>query len=167
MTDRPNIASSAFLWWSRELSDHGPGRMARAQLRRCATPSEALAVPATHALHATLGGGLTHRADTLALIAVALANLRDTDARRAAARMGEVVSAIRFQALIRAKTPADLLTPLRRALIQIDGRANVGALAEDLYYWGDRASNRWCFDYYGMGHADPSNSDKNEPEPLT
>ena len=164
MTDRPTISKAAFLWWTRELSDHGPGRMARAQLRRCSTPSQALAFPATHALHAALGGGMIHRADTLALIAVALANLRESDARRAAERMGDMLSPLRFQTLIRAKTPGDLFQPLRRALVQIDGRANVGALAEDLFFWGDKTRNRWCFDYYGAGYAEPSKFENNEPE---
>lgn len=167
MTEKPNIAKSAFHWWSKELGDHGSGRMARAQLRHCSTPSEALALPVTHSLHAALGGGMTHRADTLALIAVALANVRESDSRRPAERMGETLSAIRFQTLIRAKTPSELFQPLRRALVQIDGRTNVGALAEDLFFWGDKVRNRWCFDYYGAGPAEPTISENREPEAHT
>lgn len=167
MTERPNITKAAFYWWNRELSDHGPGRMARAQLRRCSTPAEALALPVTHSLHTALGVALIHRADTLALIAVALANVRHSDARRAAERMGATLSALRFQALIRAKEPGVLFQPLRRALAQIDGRANVGALTQDLFYWGDKVRNRWCFEYYGAGHAEPTNTENIEPEIYT
>lgn len=166
MNDHSDIGQLAFRWWQRELRDNGPGRMARAQLRRCTTPVEALSLPVTHALHADLDGALRGRADTLALIAVALANVRDYVGSGAAQLMGETVSAMRFQALIRTKEPAELIDPLRRVLNQIDNKANVGRLAGDLYFWNDRTRNSWCFEYYGAATADPAPHKDNEAEKL-
>lgn len=89
MTEVSEIGEAAFKWWQGELSDQGPGRMARAQLRRCSTTAEALTIPATHSLHSRLGGDMRNRADKLALIAISLAVLRETSPQRAAQRMGE------------------------------------------------------------------------------
>jgi len=140
------------------MGDDGAGRMARAKLRRCDTPAEALMIEATHALNMALGGAFQNRADTLALIAVALANIRTTSAQSAAARMGESLSALRFQTLIRSDT-ATLIRPLRRALIQIDSTADVGRLARDLFYWSDKTRNDWCFAYYGAAAPAPQTPD--------
>lgn len=150
MTDTAaDIGNLAAAWWHNALSDTGPGRMNRARLRRCETPAEALAIEATHSLHAALGGKLTHRADTLALIAVSLANLRENHGKTAPERMGDSLSALRFQTLIRTENPGDLIRPLRRALAQIDHAANVAALARDLYWWSEQTRARWAFAYYG------------------
>lgn len=159
MTDTTDIARAAKGWWVSHLNDMGQGRMARAQLRRCATPAEALTLPATHALHTALGGRLRGRSDTLALIAIALANLREDAPQTAATRMGDTLSALRFQNLIRTSNPAELIRPLCRALHQIDSRANVGRMARDLYWWRDDTRSSWCFDYYGAGFADPANTE--------
>jgi CRISPR type I-E-associated protein CasB/Cse2 len=158
MSEAIDIGKAAYGWWARSLGDDGAGRMARAKLRRCETAEDALAIDATHALHLALGGRLQSRADTLALIAVALANIRDPHPQSAAARMGESLSALRFQALIRSDT-AGLIRPLRRALVQIDSTANVGRLARDLFYWSDKTRNDWCFAYYGAAAPTPQTPD--------
>jgi CRISPR system Cascade subunit CasB len=151
MTDTaPDIGKLASGWWHSALSDTtGQGRMARARLRRCNNAAAALAIEATHTLHAALGGGLTQRAHTLALLAIALANVRENHQKSAPERMGETLAALRFQALIRTENPADLIPPLRRALAQIDHAANVAALARDLYWWSEKTRSRWTFAYYG------------------
>lgn len=154
MSEPVDIGKAAHGWWRQYLGGDGAGRMARAKLRRCETPAEALGIEATHALHLALGGKLQNRADTLALIAVALANIRQSDPRPAAARMGDSLSALRFQALIRTEA-STLIRPLRRALVQIDGTANVGRLARDLFYWSDKTRNEWCFAYYGAALQPP------------
>jgi CRISPR system Cascade subunit CasB len=69
---------------------------------------------------------------------------------------------MRFQTLIRTEKPADLIRPLRRALIQIDQSANVAALARDLFYWGEATRNRWCFDYYGAAVTAPEPVEETE-----
>ena len=151
---KKNPGSAARHWWATSLSPAtGPGRAARAELRRCETVADALAVEATHALHAALGGSLKHQADRLALIAISLANIREDDPLSAAARFGHgerpALSPLRFQTLFRTEDPTDLMRTLRRALAQINYRANVAYLARDLLYWGDNVRTRWCFDYYG------------------
>ena len=158
MSEAIDIGKAAYGWWLRFLGDDGAGRMARAKLRRCDTPAEALAIGATHALHGALGGALQNRADTLALIAVALANIRTSGPQSAAARMGESLSALRFQMLIRSDT-ATLIRPLRRALAQIDSTANVGRLASDIFYWSEKTRNDWCFAYYGAAAPAPLTPD--------
>lgn len=158
MSDPIDVGKTACGWWKYSLGDNGPGRMARAKLRRCDTTADALAIDATHALHQALGGKLQNRADTLALIAVALANIRTSSLQSAAARMGERLSALRFQTLIRCDS-ATLIRPLRRALIQIDATANVGRLARDLFCWSDKTRNNWCFAYYGAAAPAPQTPD--------
>ena len=130
-----DIGTAALGWWKGTLSDSGPGRMARAQLRRCDSPAEALQVEATHRLHRALGDRMTQRADHLALIAVALANIKENPKESAPARMGATLSALRFQSLIRTAAPSDLIRPLRRALAQIENKASVAGLARDLFDW--------------------------------
>lgn len=149
MTDTNTVGKAAHRWWAAALRDDGSGRLARAKLRHCETPTQALAIEATHELHAALGGRLEHRADTLALIAIALANVRTFSPQSAAERMGDSLTALRFQTLIRSETALILIRPLRRALVQIDQTANVNRLASDLFYWGEETRNRWCFAYYG------------------
>ncbi len=144
-----DIGTAALGWWKGALSDSGPGRMARAQLRRCDSPAEALQLEATHRLHRALGNKLTQKADHLALIAVALANLKENSTESAPTRMGQTLSALRFQTLIRTETAADLIRPLRRALAQIDHTAHVAGLARDLFYWSEATRTTWAFAYYG------------------
>jgi CRISPR system Cascade subunit CasB len=156
-------------WWRVALADTGPGRMARAKLRRCETAAEAMAVAATHDLHMALreaGHDLTRRPDTLALVAVALANLRETDPADAATRFGAAagdrrrLSEARFRELVRATEPGALIRPLRRALAIIDHRANAARLASDLFHWGESVRTDWCFRYYGAASAAPSVSEE-------
>lgn len=158
MSEAIDVGKAAHGWWVRSLGDDGAGRMARAKLRRCDSPAEALAIDATHALHWALGAKLQSRAETLALIAVALANIRESHPHSAAARMGESLSPLRFQTLIRSDTAA-LIRPLRRALVQIDSTANVGRMARDLFYWSDKTRNDWCFAYFGAVAPAPQTPD--------
>lgn len=149
------VGKIAFAWWRDALGDTGRGRAARAQLRRASTAAEIISISATHDLNAALGGALTSRAETLALIASALANIRETSIRTAAEQMAGELSPLRFQRLVRIERPGELILPLRRALIQIEGRAHVGKLAADLFYWSDQVRNQWCFSYYGAGGSAP------------
>ncbi len=157
-----NLGAVASGWWHSELSPTtGAGRMARAMLRRCDTAAEALALGPTHQLHAALcaaGRDLARDPDRLALVAVILANVKADHELDAARRFGQGgdsarLSAMRFQALIRASTPAELIRPLRRALAQIDHQASVARLANDLLHWSERVRTDWCFKYYGATTA--------------
>jgi CRISPR type I-E-associated protein CasB/Cse2 len=165
-----NIGLVAARWWGDALGDHGAGRAAKAKLRRCASATDALMLSVTHDLHERLQAEidahhpnargeqmknrLRQNADTLALMAIGLANLRQSSNQRVAALMRDRVSALRFQRIMRITRAGELIHPLRRALAQIDGHGHVPALANDLYWWavpeyGDRVRNDWCFAYYG------------------
>mgnify|MGYP001249728078 CR=1 FL=1 len=150
-----DMGAAALGWWHRHLGDSGARRATRARLRRVSAPVEALQVEAVHDLNRMLDGALTGQADKLALIAVALANLRENTMEKAAERMAGRVAPLRFQRLVRIEAPGDLIVPLRRALAQIDGAANVAALARDLFHWSDPVRTRWCFSYYGATSAAP------------
>ena len=80
--------------------------------------------------------------DRLALIVVALAQVtqdqRETAAQRFGAGEPKTLRGLRFDALIRAKEPRQLMRPLARALRLVKGGANVRKLATDLYWWNDR-----------------------------
>ena len=100
----------------------------------------------------------------LALIAIALAHAADHRTESAAQRFGggepKALSGIRFDALIRAKEPGQLLRPLVRSLQLVDGSVNVAKLATDLYWWNDKVRTDWCFDYHGAAYAKPTASEK-------
>ena len=158
-------------WWAyltnREI---GRSRADLARLKRAPNMAEALAIKAVHELNAKLAAGgydLRHRPERLALIAMTLAQVKETTDARLAHRMGKEetkpLSEIRFDVLIRTKGSADLVAPLRRALAATGQTANVAALARDLFYWNDSTRAAWCFDYYGASDAAPE-ADKNPEE---
>jgi len=157
-----NVNSICQGWWAREISaETGSARKTRAELRRADTALKALGVPAVHRLNAALSAGdfdLRHDPERLALIAVALAQVKERGpkvARAFGAGDPPALSPIRFNALIRATTPGALWRPLNRALAVIKGAASPGALAADLFYWNEQTRTRWCFDYYGETTAAP------------
>ncbi len=166
----PSIGEVGVRWWRSNIdADTGRARKARAELRRADTPLAVLGVSAVHDLNRDLcdaGHGLHHRADgpdRLALIAAVLAHVREPGAaaaRRFGAGDPPSLSQIRFNALIRAEAPRDLIRPLTRALGIIGGSAGVRKLAEDLYWWDERTRTEWCFDYYGAADAKPSFEDQ-------
>ena len=167
MSETPSPAKVGKDWWTRCIaSDIGVARQARAQLRRSSSVTDALALRATHDLHrrlAAAGHDLRKRTDgpdRLALIAVALAHVTEDPAESAAARFGRgnppALSGLRFDALVRATEPRQLMRPLTRALRIIKGSANVLRLASDLYWWGENTRMKWCFEYHRATDAMPS-----------
>ncbi|MDE2691177.1 MAG: type I-E CRISPR-associated protein Cse2/CasB [Acidobacteriota bacterium] len=156
-------------WWRTGIvGEGGPAKQSRARLRRAAGVAAALCLPATHDLNRRLidgGHDLRRRRDgpdRLALIAVALAHVADHRTASAAQRFGsgepKALSGIRFDALIRAKEPGQLLRPLVRSLQLVDGSVNVAKLATDLYWWNDKVRTDWCFDYHGAADAKPTSA---------
>lgn len=152
-------------WWSSLDRDDGQARAARARLRRCESPAEALAVAETHDLNARLKKlDQNPTSDQLALLATVFARLAGVDGERLAVLLGRqtmkdgprTLSELRFQSLIRIRSRRDLMTPLRRSLSVLGANpaCNGHALAEDLYYWNDGVRNRWCFQYFGAEHAE-------------
>ena len=172
MTHTPSIAEICKGWWDTCIAaETGGARRARAELRRAASMADALGISATHELNRRLVGAghdLRQRRDgpdRLALIAVALAQVaqdrRETAAQRLGAGEPKTLSGLRFNALIRAKEPRQLMRPLVRALQVAKGAANVRRLAADLYWWNDKTRTDWCFDYHGASDARPTPEEAN------
>ena len=167
MTKEQSIGSTCMSWWKSHVAgETGSSRQARAQLRRAAGTTAALCLPATHALNRSLidaGYDLRRRKDgpdRLALIAVALSHVAEHRQDTAAKRFGngdpKPLSGIRFDALVRAKSPGQLLRPMVRSLLLVDRTVNVAKLATDLYWWNDKVRTNWCFDYHGAAEAKPT-----------
>ncbi len=162
MNSNESVGNICARWWGETLAnDRGPARKARAELRRADGPVGALAVAQVHDLNARLcAAGHESAPERLALIAVALAHVEEGQGPRAAQAFGAgdppALSAIRFNALIRAHSIRDLWRPLIRALKLVKGQASAAALAEDIHYWSDKTRTRWCFDYYGETFASPT-----------
>ncbi|MDE0704376.1 MAG: type I-E CRISPR-associated protein Cse2/CasB [Rhodospirillaceae bacterium] len=165
MTDEKSIGDVVVEWYGSALGrDDGGARAARARLRRCHSPVEALAIAETHELHKRLReNGARPTADQLALLATTFARLKGIHGARLAALFGKreskdgprPLSELRFQSLIRVRARSELIAPLRRSLgvLGSDPACNGRALAEDFYFWNERVRNTWCFQYFGTALA--------------
>ena len=178
MTDTPSIAEVCKGWWDVCIAaETARARRSRAELQRAAGVTDALGVSATHELNRRLvraGHDLRLQRDgpdRLALMAVALAQVEQDGRETAAQLFGAInskagepkkpLSGLRFNALIRAREPRQLMRPLVRALRIIKGGANVRRLAADLYWWNEKTRADWCFDYHGAADAKPTPEEAN------
>ena len=149
-------------WWHQLTSvSTGQNRADLARLRRADGVVAVLMIAAVHDLNDRLKAtrhDLRQQPDRLALIALSLAQIKTETRQTVARRMGQggppALSGIRFNALIRAREPQTLITPLRRALRVTGHVGNVALLSTDLYWWSDTTRARWCFDYYGAEAPD-------------
>ncbi|KQB12025.1 type I-E CRISPR-associated protein Cse2/CasB [Rhodobacter capsulatus] len=151
MSDEPKGPGAVALgWWSKHIAprETPAAKALSARLRRAA-PLAVLCEPAVQDLARGLNIG-PGQAERLVQLAVLLAEVRETGPERLARRLGgpePVLSALRFQRLIRAE--GDELTDLlRRAISMAERKCNVAALAADILHW-EAARPRWCFDYFG------------------
>lgn len=163
-----NVGGIVIDWWRSSLGrDDGGARAARARLRRCESPAEALAVAETHDLNARLKRlDQNPTSDQLTLLATVFARLSGVDGEKLATQLGRqamrdgprALSELRFQSLIRTRSRRDLMAPLRRSLAVLGANpaCDGHALAEDLYFWNDGVRNRWCFQYFGAEFAEIS-----------
>lgn len=145
-------------WWKELQDDRG----ARAELRRCATVSEAVFCKGFHRLKRMLGGEKLNDFEVrrLGLIAAVLSHIEvdSGDSSRGAvgaamaatANDRPIVSDARFRQLLR--TPEiefdERLPDLVRVLRQMSRRAPVNRLADDLRRWTDRTRRNWALGYY-------------------
>jgi len=183
------IGGAAAAWW-RDLAapdreGRGPDRAALAHLRRCRSATDAVAVPAFHALRWRVIRALEARGkaivdddrfvEGLAAAAVVLAQVRDAAsppvefAAALGAYRGEDRSADapklmaypRFRRLLQADDDAALIRGMRRAVRLLDNRADPADLGGSLTLWlmprhGDRIRRAWAFLYFG---AEPPDRD--------
>ena len=174
-------------WWFHSCSpggpaSHGGARAFRAACRRLRSSAEAYTLQETVAFHhAMQEAGFLKRdsdrhAERIGLIAALLGQIehlrqeKNRPSTYAAVRMGKgndrpPVSPLRFQRLIRSHAE-ELLTPLRRALGQIDSACDAGQLAGDLFYWGDDVKARWCLQYYGDTQSPTTHNTATEEIPA-
>jgi CRISPR system Cascade subunit CasB len=153
-------------------------RASLAQLRRAATPLEAIEAPAVFDLYKRLGFGradVERRLPRVAVVASVLAHVRKDSApgdqpRRFAEMLGQggerpVMSPLRFKRLLAATEDRDLLIAFRRAVALVGGKnIDVGDIAASLLDWSDRRRMRWAFDYYGAGFAAPKQDSTVSPD---
>lgn len=160
-------------WW-RELQDAGSGkgppgryRADRARLARMAVDA-AMADEAVHRLYRRIGwsgsdfGRYIQRTAALACV---LAKVRSDDTSRSfgrqIGRQGDDarLSSLRFKALLKARSDAEIARAFRRAVAMLGGTANVSDLTRIILAWDSETTRaRLAFDYYGAGDAAPQDT---------
>lgn len=177
---RPRGAGGHALDWWRSYCDPAtadPG--ARAQLRRCESPTDAAAIAAAVGLARRLGAfaaGADDRRITDALnLARVLAHVREHapgppmraagwksfagDRRESDA--GEdrpLLSEVRFRRLLATGLEEEQIAAFVRLVAILDGAVDVAALAEDFLDWshpwrGERVRKEWAVDYFAARAA--------------
>jgi len=137
-------------------------RSDRAMLRRCATPAEAVFVPAYHRLLNDLDdAGTSVVPERLAVIVAVAAHVEkhlptiDFASQLASGTAGKAaLSSLRFRRLLAVDGPEELLVSLARAVRLLDRSANVVDLARSIRYWSDDVRKRWAFRYYEKAPKD-------------
>ncbi len=141
-----------------------------AQLRRCATPEEALTIEAAIDLLRRLKrAGYELRGDEsvrrVGALAVALAWVREDvgkplmqvaglDGPNAVASEAKLKPG-RFRRLLQSKDATELQRGLVRLVRLLKRAASVRDLAATILFWGDRRKRSLAFDYYAVSSAKP------------
>ena len=179
MSNKPYAteADAAWQWWNSlrpgEQTWQRGDRAALAKLRRASSILDAAAEPATADLFKKLGFERRFAERDLrraALVAAALAHIRDDNKRETLARAigtprggadtTELVTPLRLKRLIAAREPDDLLISFRRTIAILGGTANVKDVTRQLLLWtdddlADRARTLFTFDYHDASAAAP------------
>ena len=169
----------ALAWWKELQPDAArPDAAALAQLRRCATPVEALMHERALDLARRLGAKRAEHVSVYGEIAAVLAHVRsDSDTRIARALGGpaadkRLMSGLRFRNLLGAQTGAPRMAAFRRAIAMLKGKASVADLTESLLVWdhpdyGERRRIRWMFDYVGASGAETEAANEEAEKELS
>jgi len=125
--------------WFDWLHDEGQ-RGERARLRRCETLDEILLQPAFYRLCLALPRFREHDLEGLAIAAGLLAVIKTPVNTSLPKMLGEggdkpAFRPLRFQRLLAADSPGDFFKAMRRAIIQIDGKANPVELTDEVLHW--------------------------------
>ena len=168
----------ALKWWQalqpqsdkdgKTTSRGDPGALAR--LRRATSPVDALTQAQAIRLARWLGVGLEdeQRLARVGALAHVLAHVKTNNSTQHMARQlgpdknGEnaVMSSLRFQRLMAARAPEDLMREMRSAVKLLKGSANIADIADAFYWWSDKTRIRWTYHYWGAGDAAPDSSAK-------
>ena len=152
-----SIGKIALAWWKKLVSSDGNKRAARAGLRRCTTPLEALTIYETLDLYRQLKAAHGWvNADRVAILAVILAQVKDGSPEPLARALGRkafgdkesaVLSEARFRRLLQADDD-ELMDQFRRAIRLLKNEAYPESIALTILNWGDETRKRFIFDYY-------------------
>jgi CRISPR system Cascade subunit CasB len=161
--DNDKRPAAIHAWWSDLQSDPG----ARARLRRCRKPIEALAQPATIELMLRMGwkppelDRYDWYGERIAAIAMVLAHVREHSERPVARLLGAtygldkpILSNLRWERLSNAEGHEEIATQFTRVIQMLGGTANVVDLAFAMRTWDSdtnhRAKQRWIYAYFGV-----------------
>jgi CRISPR type I-E-associated protein CasB/Cse2 len=153
-------------WWNELQSDPG----ARGKLRRCRTPIEAQALPATIDLMVRMRWVPPDQdrydwfGERIAAAAMVLAHVREDRTQPVAQSLGTppgrdqpVLSSSRWERLCRAEGHENIATEFTRIVQMIRGTANVVDLVFAIIYWdhdtNHRVKQRWIYAYHGFDMA--------------
>ena len=173
----------ATAWWRHTCGPDAADSSARARLRRCRNNVEAATEPLALLLARRLGafapGAHPNDAERAIGLARVLACVR-TEASEAPLRAlgwrkfpGDRAEAgaerprlgeTRFRRLLTVAGGEEQVVAFRRLVALMDETANVSALANDFWYWGDRTKQRWAFDYYNARAATPTSTISQETD---
>lgn len=152
---REGPALDKLLEWWRGLKNHPADR---AELRRCKATSDVFFAPSFHALRLSVRQVGQVSDERLAVAAGALAHVRSEWPKPFAVQMATAkpggtaaaVSGLRFRRLIQigADEPDKLLRAMVRVIHLVGETANVGTLADGIYWWNDRIRRQWATEYY-------------------
>jgi CRISPR system Cascade subunit CasB len=144
-------AGALLAWWRGLEHD----RADRAQLRRCATLLQVMQTEAFHAARRRfIAAGMCDadsrkpRLASIVGLAAHLTSMTD-EAFPKTCSLGDkpAVSPLRFRQMLEADDDDELFTRIRRVIPLVDGRANVVALAANIWYWGDAVRKSWVYEY--------------------
>lgn len=175
--NRREEGEAAARWW-RELADptnptkRGAARAALAQLRRAASPIDALMEPSTIDLARRLERTSAVRINRVGMVAAVLSHVRENIPVSVARACGPTsledpdsakLKHGRFRRLLQSSDD-DLIDQMRRLVHLLDQKVNVADLAASILRWGDdRERRRWALDYY---QAERQPSDISAPNPT-
>jgi CRISPR system Cascade subunit CasB len=149
----PRVLQALYGWRAGLEENRGD----RAMLRRCQSPVEVAFTPAFHRLGSALREIARVDPDRLARVAgvIAHARLQEGPSRdRFAQQLAESaggrarVSGLRFRRLLAEDDPERLYEMMIRLVRHLDGNADLGSLAQGLYWWNQQTKKRWAQDYY-------------------
>jgi CRISPR type I-E-associated protein CasB/Cse2 len=156
-------------WWKALQSDPG----ARGKLRRCRTPIEAQALPATIDLMVRMGWEPPEQdrydwfGERIAAAAMVLAHVREDSTQPVARSLGKppgrdqpFLSSSRWERLCRAEGHENIAAEFTRVVQMIGATANVVDLVFAIISWdhstNHRAKQQWIYAYHGFGMAPPA-----------
>jgi len=177
-TRPPGPGDRARAWWRRVCDPASGDPGARAQLRRCRSTNDVLAIPAGMNLPRMLGvlprdGAYVDARFARALdLARVLAHVTEDGGgspmrevgwptfpgsrREGEMDRGPRLSEARFRRLMQSEGGEDLVAQFTRLIALMGGRANVAALSDAFRWWDHpdgRTKQRWAFEYFNAGAA--------------